>query len=149
MKLVFGSDHAGFELRQQLARAATADGHEVRELGARSAQSFDYPLASDEVCASLLNKEADLGVLICGSGIGVEIRANRYNGIRAANCTSVKMAELARQHNHANVLCLGARLLEPEEARQILQAFLRSQPDMMERHQKRVELLDKETNVDC
>ena len=84
----------------------------------------------------------DLGVLVCGTGIGVSIRANRYSGIRAANCCTTEMAVLARQHNHANVLCLGARLLNLEQAEEIARVFLQTEEDTSERHSRRVRKLD-------
>lgn len=140
--LAFGSDHAGVELRSVLVAAARQLGYEVTEYGAPSGDSFDYPLASDAVAHAVLDGDAQLGVLICGSGIGVSIRANRYPGIRAALCFAPEHAELARLHNHANVLCLGARLIENEQAQAILAKFLSTEPDMDHRHLRRVELLD-------
>lgn len=144
MKLVFGSDHAGFELRTHLAEWARSHGHQVREVGAMSLEPYDYPSAADAVAQIVLGKEVDFGILVCGTGIGVCIRANRYEGIRAAECTSVQMAQLARQHNHANVLCLGGRILSKEEAEPILEAFLSTSEDTAARHAHRVEMLDAE-----
>lgn len=142
MKVVFGSDHAGFELRRHLADGLAAKGHEVEEVGASSLDSFDYPLASDEVAARVLDGRADFGVLVCGTGIGVSIRANRYPGVRAALCTSVEMARLAREHNYANVLCLGARILSQEDAGSVMDAFFEAAEERGERHERRVSLLD-------
>jgi len=143
MTLLFGSDHAGFELRQALAKHARALGHDVKEFGASGKESFDYPVASDEVCTRLLGGMGDFGVLICGTGIGVSIRANRYHGIRAANCTSTEMARLARSHNQANVLCLGERILDHGQALAIFDTFMSSAPDLGGRHAKRVDMLDR------
>lgn len=142
MKIAFGSDHAGFSLRQRLEAWAEAHGHHVLTFGASSEESFDYPVASDEVAQALGNKSADFGVLICGTGIGVSIRANRHHGIRAALCCSPEMAILARKHNDANVLCIGARMTESEAAVGILEVFLATEADPSERHQRRVALLD-------
>jgi ribose 5-phosphate isomerase B len=144
LKLVFGSDHAGFELRRHLADWASASGHEVKEVGAQSEYAFDYPLASDAVACLLKDDETATGILVCGTGIGVCIRANRYHHIRAAECTSEEMARLARLHNYANVLCLGGRIMSMEQGEAILTAFLESQPDTAERHARRVNLLDSE-----
>ncbi|MBS1724366.1 MAG: RpiB/LacA/LacB family sugar-phosphate isomerase [Armatimonadetes bacterium] len=142
MRLVFGSDHAGFEFRTGLANVARSWGHEVQEVGAMSTEPYDYPDAADAATAEILAGRADLGVLICGTGIGVSIRANRHLGIRAAVCCSVDAAILARQHNHANFLCLGARLTQPDTGTAVLRAFLETGEDHNERHERRVRKLD-------
>lgn len=142
MTLVFGSDHAGFEFRQELARRARDWGHTVEEVGAESTDAYDYPFASDAVAMRIVQKTADFGVLVCGSGIGVCIRANRYRGVRAANVCTAEMAELARLHNDANVLCLGARLVSIETAEAALQKFLATETAPEERHRRRVQQLD-------
>ncbi|HJP83449.1 MAG TPA: RpiB/LacA/LacB family sugar-phosphate isomerase [Fimbriimonadaceae bacterium] len=144
MKLIFGSDHAGFELRRAVADWARSEGHEVVEVGAQSTAAYDYPLAADAVACELKKAGFDFGVLVCGTGIGVCIRANRYPHIRAAECTSEEMARLARQHNYANVLCIGGRILSKEQSIAILSAFLETGPDDAERHARRVQLLDAE-----
>lgn len=142
MKLVFGSDHAGFEMRNHLAERAGSWGHEVSEVGAESNEAYDYPDAADLVARSVLEGKCDLAVLVCGTGIGVSIRANRHPGVRAAVCCTQRAAELARAHNHANVLCVGARLTEPSDAVEILRVFLKSPEDHEERHERRVQKLD-------
>ncbi|MCB0826744.1 MAG: ribose 5-phosphate isomerase B [Armatimonadetes bacterium] len=142
MKIALGCDHAGYELSESVENHLVTLGHEVTRFGALSEERFDYPLASDGVACAILDGSQELGVLICGSGIGVSIRANRYDGIRAALCHSTETAELARQHNHANVLCLGARILSKDLALAILESFLNTEVDSGERHVKRVELLD-------
>lgn len=142
MRIAFGSDHAGFDLRHALAAGFAADGHDVSELGATSDAAYDYPDAADLVCEAVLSGSADLGVLVCGTGIGVSIRANRHSGIRAANCCNPEMATLARQHNHANILCLGARLLNLGQAAEITRVFLQTEEDASERHARRVRKLD-------
>ncbi len=143
-KFAFGSDHAAFELRKAVATHARNMGFEVDEFGAQSSDAFDYPVAADEVCTRILNGEYEIGVLLCGTGIGITIRANRYRGIRAANCTSTLMAELARQHNGANVLGLGARILSIDEAIAIFDVFISTDPSEEPRHVRRVEKLDAE-----
>lgn len=147
MKLIFGSDHAGFEMRRHVADWAMSHGHEVTEVGANSNEPYDYPLASDAVACEIRQGTFDFGVLFCGTGIGVSIRANRYPHIRAANCTSVEMARLGRLHNHANVLCLGARILSKEESLSIFNAFIETSADDAERHVTRVDFLD--ANLSC
>lgn len=147
MKLVFSSDHAGYVLRQQLVESAKAGGYETVVVGAPSEDAYDYPDAADEACEVLLNGGADFAVLVCGNGIGICMRANKHPGIRAANCTSVKMATMARQHNHANVLCLGQRITEPDMARDIMEEFLNEGPDTAERHKRRVAKIDGNATV--
>ncbi len=142
MRLILGSDHAGYVLRRLLTQKAMSLGLDTREVGAMSEEPYDYPDASDLVAEAIRAGEADAGVLVCGTGIGVSIRANRYRGIRAAVCCSPESARLARAHNHANVLCLGARLTESETALAILSVFLDSPEDDNERHVRRVEKLD-------
>jgi len=146
LKLIFGSDHAGFELRRHLADWASDKGHDVVEVGANSDAAYDYPLASDAVACQLASGGFDLGILVCGTGIGVCIRANRYPHIRAAECTSPEMARLARLHNHANVLCVGGRIVSLGQSEPILEAFLETSPDDAERHSRRVDMLDAKLN---
>lgn len=143
MKIIFGSDHAGFKLRRQLAAWAQEQGYQVEEVGATDESSYDYPIASKLVIERILSGEWDYGVLVCGSGIGVSIAANRYKGIRAANCWTPEVAKIAREHNHANVLCLGERLIEPNLAIEILKTFLSTKADMAERHCRRVKEMDQ------
>jgi ribose 5-phosphate isomerase B len=146
LRLAFGADHAGFCLREELAQWARDKGYAVSEFGAKSTEPYDYPDAADLVAHELLEQNADFGVLVCGSGIGVDIRANRYEHIRAANCTSTEMAELSRLHNHANVLCLGARLMESDGAKAILETFLATDESLEPRHVKRVEKMDRDVS---
>jgi len=137
-----GSDHAGFLYRQALAQRIEASGHSVTHFGAMSTDAYDYPDAADLVCQEVLAGRAVFGILVCGSGIGVSIRANRHQGIRAALCTSVEMAKLARAHNYANVLCLGARITELTLGHEIVCAFLEGREDHALRHEIRVAKLD-------
>lgn len=142
MKFVLAADHAGFKMRQNLARWLESRGHEAAEYGARNEEPYDYPIAADLIVPSMLEGKADFGVLVCGSGIGICIRANRHPGIRAAHCLNVGMAVLARQHNHANVICLGEREIDQGLAEQILQTFIETPEDQAERHVRRVTELD-------
>ena len=124
MPIAIASDHAGFALKTLLAAELAAAGHAVLDLGADSEASVDYPDYGHSLAAALADGRADRGVLVCGSGIGIEIAANRHAHVRAANCTSVTMARMARAHNDANVLCLGSRLIGVEVARECLHVFL-------------------------
>jgi ribose 5-phosphate isomerase B len=147
MKLAFGSDHAGFALREELAKWAESAGHEVAQFGATGPESYDYPDAADLIAREVLQGNANFGVLVCGSGIGVDIRANRHEHVRAANCVTTQMAQLCREHNHANVLCLGARLMDSDEGKAILQTFLDTAESQEQRHLSRVEKIDRDVSI--
>jgi ribose 5-phosphate isomerase B len=138
--LLIAADHAGVELKAVLKAEAAAAGWQVVDLGTDSLERVDYPVFADKLCAALLAGQGRFGVLICGSGIGMSIAANRFKGIRAALCHDDTTARLARQHNDANVLCLGARTLSLETARDCLRTFLEAGFEGG-RHQQRVELL--------
>ena len=142
MKLVLGSDHAGIELRHWLTAQLTAAGYECQQVGAPNESPYDYPDASDELVKVLAAGGADYGIVICGTGIGVSIRANRYPHIRCALCTTEYMAAMAREHNGANVLALGARVLGTEQALAIVNKFLTTSVSEIPRHQARVRKLD-------
>lgn len=141
MNIVLGSDHAGHQFKTKLADHLAEQGHTVTIVGSQSLDRFDYPIASDEVAHHIGQHPDHFGILICGSGIGVSIRANRYPHIRAALCTTVELGQLAREHNHANVLCLGERIISIELAKEIADKFLATEPDQGERHLHRVKLL--------
>ena len=140
-EIAFGCDHAGLSLKTTLIETIRAHGFKVLDFGTNSTDSVDYPDFALRVCESILNQQAVKGVLICGTGIGMSIAANRYKGIRAALCTSVQQAELARLHNDANVLCLGARIIDKETAIACLNAFLGTSFEG-ERHALRIAKLD-------
>ena len=136
--VAMAADHAGFELKSALA-AVLRDEHglDVVDLGTASAEPVDYPDYAGRLVATMAAGGADRGVLICGSGIGMSIAANRHPGIRAALCANAEMARLARQHNDANVLVLGSRLTDPAGAADTLRAFLGT-PFEGGRHARRV-----------
>ncbi len=143
MNLLIASDHAGFELKEALKKRAGALGVTFSDLGTHSLDSVDYPDYAHALARELLKTgaSASLGILICGSGVGVSIAANRHPGIRAVLAESPEIARLGREHNHANVLCLGARFLNPEEAIEVIKAFLNATPESGERHVRRVQKL--------
>jgi len=129
MKIALGSDHAGFDLKSALTTTLTQWGHEVIDLGTRNAtDSVDYPDYGAAVGHAVVNGDAEVGVAICGSGIGISIAANKVPGVRAALVHDATSARLAREHNHANVLCLGARLIGVPVAEDALAAWLGAQP---------------------
>lgn len=138
IKLAIASDHAGFVLKQYLKKHFESVPVEWYDLGTYSADSVDYPDYGKKVAEAVANGEAAMGVAICGSGIGISIAANRNPNIRAAVCTDSTMARLTRQHNNANVLCLGERLTGTEVALDILKTFLETKFEGGERHERRV-----------
>ena len=124
MKIAIASDHAGFVLKQALAKHLSSMGHEVQDLGPASADRVDYPDFAQKVGQMLQSKEVERGVLVCGSGIGMSMAANRMQGVRAVLAINTTQARLARAHNNANVVCVGERLTGEVLAQDIVQAFL-------------------------
>jgi len=137
VKIAVGADHAGYELKQRLAEALQRDGHEVLDLGTNGTQSVDYPDFAGAVAGAVAAGRAERGLLVCGTGIGMSIRANREPGVRAAKCNDPLEARMARAHNDANVLCLGARVLDASVAEELVTLFL-STPFEGGRHAARV-----------
>lgn len=144
MKIAVASDHAGFAYKERLRQLLRDAGYEVYDFGAYSEESSDYPDFAVPAAQAVARGEVDYGILICGSGIGVSIVANKIPGVRAANCCSEEMARLSRQHNNANVLTFGARLVPFELAWQMVQAFLTT-PFEGGRHARRVEKIHQLT----
>ncbi|MGM0366164.1 MAG: ribose 5-phosphate isomerase B [Actinomycetota bacterium] len=138
MKITIGSDHAGYEHKKYLVQLISSWGHKVSDLGGFEGQSIDYPDIAEEVAKTVAGGKAERGILLCGTGIGVSIAANKVKGIRAAVCWSRETAKLARQHNNANILCMGARFLDKETCGQIAEAFLSEPVSSQERHIRRV-----------
>ncbi|MFO8073871.1 MAG: ribose 5-phosphate isomerase B [Polyangia bacterium] len=142
MRLVIACDHGGFELKRQLlSTLEDLSAIEVEDLGVHSADSVDYPDLAHALAAEMTAGKAERGVLICGTGLGMSIAANRHRGVRAALCTDPYMARMAREHNDANVLCLGGRVVGPGLADSILEAFLGGE-FAGDRHARRVGKLD-------
>lgn len=122
--LAIGSDHGGFELKQVIKKHLTEKGFNVKDYGAFCTESSDYPDYALPVSLAVSQGECNFGILICGTGIGISISANKVDGIRAANCTNSFMARMAREHNNANILALGARILGVDMALDIVDTFL-------------------------
>jgi ribose 5-phosphate isomerase B len=142
MRVALGSDHAGFDLKALLVTTLTDWGHEVVDLGAANGvDSVDYPDYGSAVGHAVVSGRAELGVAICGSGVGISIAANKVSGVRAALAHDATSARLAREHNHANVLCLGARLIGAPVAIDAVEAWLNATPGVG-RHLGRIEKLD-------
>ena len=125
--IVFAADHAGYELKNMLKGEVASLGYDVLDLGTDGPDAVDYPDYADALAMALEGGRANRGVLVCGTGIGVSIAANRYKGVRAALCQNGLMARFARQHNDANVLVMGARLIGVETAMECLQVFLNTE----------------------
>jgi len=129
MRIALGADHAGYDLKSILVNTLLEWGHEVIDLGTTNASdSVDYPDFGSAVGHHVARGDADLGVAVCGSGVGISIAANKVPGVRAALVHDATSARLAREHNHANVLCMGARLIGPPVAQDALAAWLGAQP---------------------
>lgn len=137
IRVAIASDHGGFAQKEQLAAWLAAEGYAVEDFGCDSEESVDYPDYARVVGHAVADGSADFGVLVCGTGIGMAVAANKVHGIRAANVTSVPFAQLAREHNDANVVTLSGRFVELSENQQIVQAFLTT-PFSGGRHERRV-----------
>ncbi|WP_181307405.1 ribose 5-phosphate isomerase B [Rufibacter sp. XAAS-G3-1] len=138
MKIALGGDHAGYQYKGMVKEQLEALGHEVKDFGPFSDASVDYPDYVHPLSSAVESKEYELGILLCGSGNGVAITANKHAGIRAALCWQRELAELARSHNNANVLCIPARFVSEEVAGEMVEAFLAT-PFEGGRHQTRVD----------
>ena len=141
MKIALGADHAGSEAKDRLVARLTAAGHDVSDCGCQGSDSVDYPDYAEAVARRVAAGEAERGILVCGTGIGMSIAANKVHGARAAKVNDPEEARLARAHNDANVLCLGSRVLDPSVMDQIVEAFVTG-PFEGGRHARRVAKLD-------
>lgn len=142
MRIVVASDHAGVELRQEMADEARELGHEVVDLGPAPGEAIDYPVNGAKVGRLVAAGEYDLGMLVCGTGVGISIAANKVRGIRAVVCSEPYSAQLARRHNDANVLAVGARVVGPGMARLIVREWLTAEFEGG-RHARRVGLIEE------
>jgi ribose 5-phosphate isomerase B len=142
MNIAIASDHGGFELKEQIIAHLKNRGISVMDLGTHSKESVDYPRYGKACGDAVISGMADLGIVVCGTGIGISIAANKVHGVRCALCTSVEMARLTKQHNNANVLALGGRTTPPELAMEIVDTWLDSEFEGG-RHEKRVDMLDR------
>jgi ribose 5-phosphate isomerase B len=138
MNIVVGSDHAGFELKVEMNRELKSLGHSVIDVGADGAEASDYPDFAEALGKVILEGKAERGVLICGSGLGASIAANKMPGIRAANCSDTYSAHQGVEHDDVNVLVLGARVLGIEVAKEMLRAFLEAEFSGEDRHVRRL-----------
>ena len=138
--LIIGSDHGGYELKLQIIEYLQKKGIQVIDVGCDSADSCDYPIYASALCKHIQNRDAPLGILICGTGIGMSLAANKYKGIRAAVCSDTFSARLTREHNDANVLCFGARVVGIGLALDLVDAFLDADFEGG-KHKRRVDMI--------
>ena len=149
MKIAIGNDHGALELKLHVVKYLEQQGHEVVNFGTDTADSCDYPVYAEKVCKAVVSGEADKGILICGTGIGISIAANKIHGVRCALCSEPVSAALARQHNDANIVAMGARTIGPVMAEGIVDVFLNTE-FQGGRHQRRVDkimMLDRGESV--
>lgn len=138
MKVGISNDHAAVELKNSVMEHLKSEGYEVVNYGTDSHESYDYPIAGATLAKAVLNKEVDLGIAICGTGVGISIACNKHKGIRACCCSEATSARLTREHNNANIICFGARIVSTELANDIVDAFLKTPFSNGERHNKRI-----------
>ena len=141
MRIAIGSDHAGFELKEFIKKQLSADACEVSDFGAHSTKSVDYPEFAHLVSSAIENERDEVGILVCGSGNGVCITANKHAGVRAALAWTAEIAQLARKHNDANILCIPSRFVTEKTALDMVRAFLITSFEGG-RHQTRVNKID-------
>ncbi|MBE6760677.1 MAG: ribose 5-phosphate isomerase B [Ruminococcaceae bacterium] len=140
MKIAIGNDHVAVELKNHITKYVEAKGYEVVNFGTDSSESCDYPIYGEKVARAVASGECDLGILICGTGIGISLAANKVKGIRAAVCSEPYSARLTRQHNNANIIAFGARVVGQAMAEMIVDEFLNAEYEGG-RHQRRVDMI--------
>ena len=142
MLIAIASDHGGFQLKETIRKYLAERGEKVVDLGTSSEESVDYPIYGKACGEAVASGKAERGIVVCGTGIGISIAANKVKGIRCGLCTSVEMAQLTRQHNNANILALGGRTTDPDLALQIVDTFLDTEFEGG-RHKRRTDMLDE------
>jgi len=141
MKIVLGSDHVGYKLKLEIAEMLKAMGHQIKDVGADDSDKSEYPIYGRLAAEKLASKEADRAILVCGTGFGISLAANKVKGVRCVNCTEPYTALLSRQHNDSNALALGARVVGPELAKMIVETWLGAEFEGG-RHAQRVALIE-------
>lgn len=145
MKVAVGCDHGGFVLKDAVISTLEELGAQVVDMGTYSSESVDYPVYGKKVADAVANGECDLGVVMCGTGIGISIAANKVKGIRAAVVTDEFMAEMTRRHNNANIIALGGRVITPEKSKSLVKAWYTAEFEGG-RHQKRIDMITQIEN---
>lgn len=140
MKIAIGNDHVAFELKNHITKYVEQKGHTVVNFGTDSTESCDYPVYGEKVARAVASGECDLGILICGTGIGISLAANKVKGIRAAVCSEPYSARLTRQHNNSNIIAFGARVVGQAMAEMIVDEFLNAEYEGG-RHQRRIDMI--------
>lgn len=139
MRIAIGADHAGFDLKNSVVEYVRATGHDIHDLGTYNSEPVDYPDLARKVCEAMQHGKADLGILICGSGVGASVAANKFLGIRAAICHDTYTAHQGREHDDVNVLCMGSRVIGEALALDIVKTWLAASFSNGERHQRRLD----------
>ncbi|MST89012.1 ribose 5-phosphate isomerase B [Sharpea azabuensis] len=142
MKIAIGNDHVAVEMKKEIKKYLESKGHEVINVGTDSTERFDYPISGYKVAKMVANKEVDCGVLICGTGVGISLAANKVEGIRACVCSEPYSAKLSKQHNNSNIIAFGARVIGIETAKMIVDEWLAAEYEGG-RHQKRIDMIDE------
>lgn len=145
--IAIGCDHGGYELKQEIMNYLKEKNLEYRDFGTYTKESVDYPVYAKKVASAIQSGECEKGILICGTGIGISITANKFKGIRAAVCTDCFTAEATRLHNNANILALGGRVVGPGLALKIVDTFLNTPFSNDERHIRRISKIEEDTDI--
>lgn len=146
--IAIGSDHAGYELKCEVLKHLNERGIRYIDVGTHSTESVDYPIYAKNLCSLVVNGDVECGILVCGTGIGMSIAANKVKGIRASVCSDEFSTEFTRRHNDANVMCIGARVLETEKALRLVDIFLDS-PFEGGKHKTRIDMIADIENGIC
>ena len=146
MKIGIANDHAATELKNLLMKHLIDEGYEIVNYGTNSLDSYDYPIAAKDLCNGMKKGECELGIAICATGVGISIACNKHKGIRACCCSETTSARLTREHNNANVICFGAKIVSPELAYEIVDTFLTTPFSNGERHIRRVDQITQIEN---
>lgn len=140
MKIAIGNDHVAVEMKLEIKAYLESLGHEVMDFGTHTSERFDYPIAGEAVAHAVVKKEVDCGILICGTGVGISLSANKVHGIRAVVCSEPYSARLSKQHNNTNILAFGARVIGIELAKMIVDEWLHAEFEGG-RHQRRIDMI--------
>lgn len=143
MKIGIANDHAGVEYKNTIKNFLEENGHKVYNYGTDSEDSFDYPLAAKELAKHIKKNDCELGIAICGTGAGISMACNKVNGIRAACCSEEMTAHLMREHNNANIVCIGARIVTIDKALEIVNEFINTSFSAEERHIRRIDEIEE------
>ncbi|PIN85162.1 MAG: ribose 5-phosphate isomerase B [Candidatus Diapherotrites archaeon CG11_big_fil_rev_8_21_14_0_20_37_9] len=142
-RIYLGADHAGYNLKEKIKKYLLENGFVTDDLGTYSEKSVDYPEFGVKVAKEVVKDKRSLGIIVCGTGVGISIAANKVKGARAANLSDEKTAALVHEHNDANILAFGARVITFPKAKKLIEAFLKAKPNKVARHKRRVKQLNK------